>query len=138
MAELNQEYSTIIGADANFKGEMTVDAGAKILGRFEGAINGKGRINVGDGCRVKASVKAKEVTVEGQIDGNVDAADRVELKPKGAIVGDISAIRMSMADGASIDGHCRIGVSQGKGSSATEVKPNAQAQQQQQAVAARK
>ncbi|MCI0362426.1 MAG: polymer-forming cytoskeletal protein [Phycisphaerales bacterium] len=128
MAELTQEYSTILGADANFKGEMSVDGGAKILGKFEGSINGKGRINVGDGCRLKASVKAKEVTVEGQVDGNVEAADRVELKTKGSIVGDISAIRMSMADGASIDGHCRIGVSS-KGSVSTEVKPSAQAQQ---------
>jgi cytoskeletal protein CcmA (bactofilin family) len=130
MADSTQEYSTIIGADANFKGEMTFDAAAKILGKFEGSISGKGRINVAEGCRLKATVKAKEITVEGQIDGHVDAGDRVELKPKGAIVGDISATRMTMADGASIDGHCRIGVNghAGKGSVATEVKPAAQSQ----------
>ena len=129
MADSTQEYSTIIGADANFKGEMTFDSAAKIIGKFEGSITGKGRVHVADGCRLKAAVKAKEVTVEGQIDGNVEAGDRVELKPKGSIVGDINAIRMTMADGASIDGHCRIGVNgQGRSQTQTEVKPVAQPQ----------
>lgn len=136
MADSTQEFTTIIGADTNFKGEMSFDGAAKILGKFEGSISGKGRVHVADGCRLKATVKAKEVTVEGQIDGNVEAGDRVELKPKGAIVGDISASRMTMADGASIDGHCRIGVNgqAARGSTQTEVKPSAQPQP----VAARK
>jgi len=61
----------------------------------------------------------------------VEATDRLELKPKGSIVGDITAARMVMADGASIDGHCRIGVNgqaRGGATAHTEVKP---AQQQQ-------
>jgi len=134
MADTTTEYGTILGADSNFKGEMSFETAAKILGRFEGSINAKGRVNVADGSKCKAAVKAKEVSVEGHIEGNVDAGDRVELKPKGSIVGDISAARMTMADGASIDGHCRIGVNghAGKSSANTEVKPAAQSQQQQQ------
>src|SRR5262245_23512329 len=139
MADSNQEYSTILGADATFKGDLTFESAAKFLGKVEGSVSSKGRVNVSDGARCKATVKAKEVLVEGEIEGNVEAADRVELKPKGSIVGDIVAQRMAMADGASIDGHCRIGVNghSNKGHVATEVKPSAQVQQQQ-AVAAKK
>jgi cytoskeletal protein CcmA (bactofilin family) len=126
----NQEYSTIIGADANFKGELTFESAAKFLGKIEGSIASKGKVLVGDGARCKATFKAKEISVEGDIEGNVEAGDRVELKPKGSIVGDIVASRMTMADGASIDGHCRIGVNgAAKGhATTTEVKPVAQGQ----------
>jgi len=109
MADSTQEYGTVIGADANFKGELSFDSAAKLLGKFEGSINAKGRIHVADGSKCKATVKAKEISVEGHIEGNVEAMDRVEIKNKGIVTGDITAARMIMSEGASIDGHCRIG-----------------------------
>lgn len=110
MADSNQDFGTIIGADANFKGDLSFESAAKLLGKFEGTINSKGRVHVADGSQCKATVKAKEISVEGHVEGNVEAADRVEIRNKGAITGDITAARMIMAEGASIDGHCRIGV----------------------------
>lgn len=129
MADSSQEFGTIIGADANFKGELSFDSAAKLLGKFEGTINSKGRIHVADGSQCRATVKAKEISVEGHIEGNVEAADRVEIKNKGAITGDITAARMIMAEGASIDGHCRIGVNgHARPGATTEPKPTAQGQ----------
>lgn len=127
MADSSQEFGTIIGADATFKGELQFDSAAKVLGKVEGSITSKGKVNVAAGSRCKASVSAKEVSVEGHIEGNVQATDRVELQPKGKITGDVVAARMSMADGAAIVGHCRIGVDAGdsaaaRAASATEVK----------------
>lgn len=140
MADSNQDYGTVIGADANFKGELSFESAAKVLGKFEGTINSKGRVFIADGSQCKATVKAKEVSVEGQVEGNVEAADRVEIKNKGAINGDITAARMIMAEGASIDGHCRIGVN-GHGQSGTsrassfsETKPTSVAPPQPQTV----
>lgn len=136
----NNEFGTVIGADANFKGDLSFDSAAKVLGKFEGSITSKGKVQVADGADCKATVKAKEISVEGHIEGNVEATDRVELRPKGVITGDITAARMTMADGASIDGHCRIGVNGSAGSrpaaSSAEVKP--QQQQQPQQAAAKK
>lgn len=134
MADSTQEFGTIIGADANFKGELSFESAAKLLGKFEGSISSKGRVLVADGASCKATVKAKEIAVEGNVEGNIEAMERVEVKPKGMIVGDITAARMVMSDGASIDGHCRIGVNgqTGRGSSATEIKSAAVPSQAQQ------
>lgn len=110
MASSSQEISTIIGADASFKGDLKFDSSARLLGKIEGTIKAKGRLEVAAGSECKATVSAKEISVEGHIQGNVEAADLVELLPKGMITGDIVAARMSMAEGAAIDGHCRIGV----------------------------
>ncbi|MHC5025891.1 MAG: bactofilin family protein [Planctomycetota bacterium] len=123
MAESKNEYGTIIGADAKFKGDLTFESAAMIEGAFEGSITAKGTVHVADGSVCKASVDAKEVAVAGHIEGNVQATDRVDLRPNGRITGDIVASRMSMADGASIVGHCRIGVSANdKATSTTEIK----------------
>lgn len=133
MADSNQDYGTIIGADANFKGELSFESAAKLLGKFEGTIQSKGRVYVADGSQCKATVKAKEISVEGHIEGNVEAADRVEIKNKGAITGDVTAARMIMAEGASIDGHCRIGVNgHSRPGSTAEPKPAMQGQSSQQ------
>ena len=126
MAEAKNEYGTIIGKDAKFKGDLTFESAAMLEGSFEGSITAKGTVHVADGSMCKASIDAKEVAVAGHIEGNVQATDRVELRPNGRITGDIVASRMSMADGASIVGHCRIGVNGSeKATSTTEVKRTA-------------
>ena len=126
MPSPSTEFSTIIGPDASFKGDLKFDSSAKLLGKIEGTINAKGTLEVCAGSECKATVSAKEVAVEGHIQGNVEAGDLVELRPKGMITGDIVAARMSMAEGAAVDGHCRIGVSDPKpvARSTTEVKPS--------------
>ena len=137
MAASNEEYTTIIGKDANFKGEFSFESGAKLLGRFEGSITSKGKLHVADGSNCKATVSAKEIAVEGHIEGNVEAGDRVEIMANGVITGDVVAARMNMAEGASLNGYCRIGStgsSNGKAAASgasssstttTEVKPDA-------------
>ena len=110
---------------------------AKILGKFEGSITSKGKLHVADGCKLKATVTAKEVSVEGRIDGNLEVGDRIEISQTGVVAGDIVATRMTMAEGASINGHCCIGPNNtqgagqtaagGKSATATETKPAAEA-----------
>lgn len=124
MAEREMDFGTVIGADASFKGDFKFDSTAKILGKIEGSIIAKGAIHISGGSTCKATIVAKEVSVEGHVEGNVEATDRVHLQPNGSITGDIVAAKMTMADGASIDGYCRIGTN-GKASSETEIKPTA-------------
>ncbi len=109
MAESNIEYATILGPDAKFKGDLYFDSAAKVIGCVEGSINGKGKLLIANGSTCKANVKANEVAIEGFVEGNVEATERVEIRAKGRISGDVVASRMTMGDGASIDGHVRIG-----------------------------
>ena len=110
MAESRPEYATILGPDAKFKGELSFDSAAKVLGHVEGSIRSKGKVLIADGSKCKASLTAKEVAIEGFIEGNVEATERIEIKANGRISGDIVASRMTMADGAAVEGHVRIGL----------------------------
>lgn len=125
MAESTPDFGTILGPDAKFKGEFSFDSAAKVLGRVEGSITSKGKLLIAAGSTCKANVTANEVAIEGFIEGNVEAKERVEIKSKGRISGDIVASRMTMGDGASIDGHVRIGIDakvDGKATSTAEPK----------------
>jgi cytoskeletal protein CcmA (bactofilin family) len=110
MAESSPDYGTILGPDAKFKGDLSFDSAAKVLGHIEGSIRSKGKVLIANGSKCKASVAAKEVAIEGFVEGNVEATERVEVKAKGRIAGDIVAARMTMGDGAAIEGHVRIGI----------------------------
>ena len=124
MAESTTEYGTILGPDAKFKGDLSFDSAAKVLGRVEGSITSKGKVLIANGSTCKANVTANEVAIEGFIEGNVQATERVEIKSKGRITGDIVASRMTMGDGASIDGHVRIGMeAKGDGKAASSSEP---------------
>ena len=127
MAESSTDFATILGPDAKFKGDVTFDSAAKVMGHVEGSIRSKGKLLIAQGAKCKASVAAKDLAVEGLIEGNVEAAERVEIKPNGRIAGDIVASRMTMADGAAIEGHVRIGIDgKDSGKAAAMAEPKAE------------
>jgi cytoskeletal protein CcmA (bactofilin family) len=119
------EFSTIIGADAQFKGDLSFQGGVKIDGQLEGTIQTPGRVLVSKGGRLKAEVKAGSVAVEGQVDGNIAAEDRVELRATAQLRGDLKATKLLVVEGASFIGRCEVGTpSPGVG---PEVRPTAAA-----------
>jgi cytoskeletal protein CcmA (bactofilin family) len=101
--------TTVVGADSHFKGELSFERVAKIIGKFDGQINGKGELQVADNARCKADVKAGSVQVDGTIEGNLQAKETIRLNAKGTVRGDIVAAKMVMAEGASFYGQCAVG-----------------------------
>lgn len=106
---MSEAQTTVIGRDAKIKGEMTFEQSARILGTFEGKIIAKGDVQVGEGAVCRASVEATTVMVDGLIEGDVLARERVELTAKARVKGDLCAAALVVADGASFVGHCRVG-----------------------------
>jgi len=101
---------TIIGADTLIKGEMTFQNAARILGKFEGKITSQGQIEIGAGAECKASIEAGIILVDGVIEGDVIAHERLELHSTAIIRGDVTAAKLIAAEGASLEGHCAVGV----------------------------
>lgn len=108
MADPNRT-TTVIGPDTHIKGEMVFDSTARILGTFEGRVIAKGEIQIGEGAACKASVEGAVVIVDGLIEGDVQARERVQLNAKARVVGDIVAATLVVAEGACFTGNCRVG-----------------------------
>jgi len=76
----NQEFPTVIGPDASFKGELSFEKGLRLQGKFEGKITTGGRLHIAREAKMQADVEASAIIVEGDVRGNLTAADRIELK----------------------------------------------------------
>jgi cytoskeletal protein CcmA (bactofilin family) len=104
-----QDYATIIGPDATFKGELSFDKGMRIHGRVEGKITTAGRVHVAKEAKLQADVEAGSILVEGEIHGNLAAGDRIELKNSARYEGDLRAGKLVVEEGAVFTGHVNVG-----------------------------
>ncbi len=100
---------TVIGADAVFKGELSFDGSAKILGTFEGAIAASGTVQVEAGAKVRAKLEASVIIVDGEVEGDLTASERLQLASHANVRGDITTKALAVSEGASFLGYCAVG-----------------------------
>src|SRR5688500_9538396 len=111
----NQEFPTILGPDAKFKGELSFEKGMRVMGHFEGKITTPGRVHVAKEAKLQADVDAGGIVVEGEVNGNLSANDRIELKNSARYEGDLRATKLVVDEGAVFSGHVNVGPDTGKG-----------------------
>lgn len=98
-----------IGKSVVIKGDLTGSEDLYVDGQVEGSISLKtNSLTVGPNGQIKASVEAKGVVVQGKLEGNVQASDRVELRKSAVVTGDISTQRISIEEGAYLKGKIDI------------------------------
>lgn len=98
-----------LGKTIQVQGEMTGDEDLAIEGQVRGSIQlPNHRLTVGPLGKITANITAREVVVYGQLQGNIQAQDRVEIKKSGSVVGDLKLARISIEDGAYFKGHIDI------------------------------
>lgn len=99
------ETTARIGVTLVIKGELRAQEDIAIAGRVEGSIYVKGHtVTVQSGGHVAANIHARQIIVAGRVTGKLKADDRIELRETANIDGDVSAPRISIADGAEVHG----------------------------------
>ena len=94
-----------IGPSIQIKGELQGDEDLTIDGRIEGKIDlREHNLTIGPNGKIKADLFAKTILIAGEVTGNAHAAERVEIAPSGRLTGNISAPRITIADGAHFKG----------------------------------
>jgi cytoskeletal protein CcmA (bactofilin family) len=120
MADIaGQEFPTVIGPDASFKGELTFEKGLRLQGKFEGKISTGGKLHIAREAKMQADVEATAIVVEGEVKGNLSANDRIELKASARYEGDLHAAKLVVDEGAVFNGHVSVGPEVSKGGRAT-------------------
>jgi cytoskeletal protein CcmA (bactofilin family) len=105
----NQEFPTILGPDASFKGELNFEKGMRLQGRFEGKVTTPGRLHIAKEAKMQADVDAGAIIVEGDVKGNLSASERIELKASARYEGDLRASKLVVDEGAVFTGHVSVG-----------------------------
>lgn len=100
---------SLIAADLTIEGKIEGSGHVRIAGRFKGDVNVQGDLSVERGAKLNGGVRAKKVTMAGELEGNIESAARVELLDSSVLVGDIKAGTLTVAAGAKIRGHIDCG-----------------------------
>ena len=114
---MNQSNNSNSNDSASSSGNATIGASIKITGDVSGkenlVINGsvegtidfrENNVVVGEQGRVNANVTAKNISVEGEVKGELRGSEQVTIKPTGRVIGDIRAPRVVLNDGCQFKG----------------------------------
>ena len=102
--------NTIIGSSIVIDGEISGEEDLIIRGTVKGKIILKENLLVENSGVVEADIQTTNVTISGQVTGNIQASEKVELRADGRMVGDIKSPRILIADGATFKGNVDMDV----------------------------
>jgi cytoskeletal protein CcmA (bactofilin family) len=99
---------SVVSAKSTFKGEISGQAGAHILGSFEGDIRSDGLVRAGRTAKIKGNIHSPYVILEGELQGNIVSARQVELRNRAKMRGNIETEMLAIADGCFFEGQIRM------------------------------
>src|SRR6476660_907644 len=86
-----QSKESLIASDLTIEGKIEGTGHVRIAGRFKGDVNVQGDLTIEAGAKLSGGVRAKRVVIAGELEGNIDNAERVELLEGGVLIGDVKA-----------------------------------------------
>lgn len=121
-----QGVTATIEPGMEFEGKLKITSGTvRINSHFKGEISGEGALVIAERGEVEAGITLKSVIVMGKVKGSIHASERLEIKERGVILGDIYTPVLLVERGGYFDGQCRMpaNISEGaKAGSAEESK----------------
>ena len=103
------EGTTVVGESMVVSGNLSGDEDLTVRGRVEGTVTLTKALLIEATGVVKAEVQVKSCVVSGAVMGNITASESVEITREGRMVGDISAPRVVIVDGATFRGRIDMG-----------------------------
>lgn len=99
----------VMGPGDSLEGKLIYDGSIHADGKIEGEIRVTGNIDVASGSTVKAQLEGSNVSLKGVVEGAVTARDKLTLGRNAKLSGDIVVRRLQIDDGATLNGHVRMG-----------------------------
>jgi len=103
------KHTSYILKGIKIKGEISGEGNILIEGEVEGEITNVGSCSIESQGLVTGNISSESLIVAGHIVGNISATDRLEIQATGQVEGDIKVPRISIADGAKVNGTICVG-----------------------------
>jgi cytoskeletal protein CcmA (bactofilin family) len=91
-----------IKGNLKFTGELSFD------GKLDGEIQTDGVLNLGESAVVNGNINAQSVVVRGKITGNINAKEKIDIKAKTELFGDIRATKLTIEEGVTFVGKTEV------------------------------
>ena len=108
LAAAMQEPFSVISREICVEGELQGRENLVIEGRLKGRLRTEGDVAVAAGAHVEAEIIARNVTIQGRVDGNIEAGEAVAIQPQGVLIGDCRARSIRIHEGARFEGRSEI------------------------------
>ena len=94
----------VLNSDVDIKGTLKFSGELTFDGKLDGDINSEGTLNLGDNAVIKGNINVNAVIVRGKDTGNVIAREKIDIKAKTELFGDIKAPRLAIEEGVTFVG----------------------------------
>ncbi len=93
--------------DTEIKGELNFKGSFRIDGCFKGKVDSDSMLIIGDSGKVDADIKIGFMVIDGEVKGNIQASDRVEIHSNGRVIGTITTPKLVVEEGAYLEATCQ-------------------------------
>lgn len=100
----------ILDVDASMQGSLCFKdpVNLRINGKFEGNLETKGNLTIGQTAMVYADITGDNIIVGGRVKGRIIARERLTLLPTAIVDGNIFPAKLNVAEGAILEGNCSM------------------------------
>lgn len=102
------KIDTIIGKETSVNGTIEAKGVLRVDGKVTGQLVTNGDIIIAASGVVEADIRCRSISIAGTLKGNVEATGILEIEPSGKMIGDITVGKLSIGDGATFDGSCKM------------------------------
>lgn len=100
---------SVISAGLTIEGTIAGVGDVRIAGQFHGDVHVQGSLTIESGAKLIGGVRASTVIIDGELEGNIDAASRVELHATGVLNGNLNTGSLTVAAGSRMRGQVEFG-----------------------------
>lgn len=104
----SNNLKNILSADVEIKGNLKFSGELTFEGKLDGEIQTDGVLHLGDSAAINGNINAQSVIVRGKVNGNINAKEKIEIKSKAELFGDIRASKLVIEEGVTYVGKTEV------------------------------
>src|SRR3974390_266463 len=98
----------VLSSDVEIKGNLKFSGELTFEGKIDGEVNTEGTLNLGDTAVVNGNINAQSVVVRGKVNGNINAKEKIDIKSRTEMFGDIRAAKLAIEEGVTFVGKTEV------------------------------
>jgi cytoskeletal protein CcmA (bactofilin family) len=105
--KLGPEKSSV-APGTRFKGTITGTEDVRVSGFLKGDVQIEGLVWIQRGGKIEGNIKSRFAIIEGELKGNINSAEHVELRSEARVIGNIQTAKIAMAEGSYFRGEIHM------------------------------
>lgn len=108
MNPANNPVKNVLASEVEIKGNLKFTGELTFEGKLDGEIQTDGILALGDSAVINGNISAQSVVVRGKVNGNINAKEKIEIKAKAELFGDIRATKLVIEEGVTYVGKTEV------------------------------